>query len=196
MESVRAFIAVELPPALREGLARVQAQLRPRFSSVKWVEPEGIHLTLKFLGQVPTDQVEVIGQALGQLAQGISPFIVEVEGLGGFPNLMSPRVLWIGLKAPDSLVALQTSVEEAMASLHYLRESRSFSPHLTLGRVREGAAAGERRRLGEAAQALPPEPLGPFRVEQVSLMQSTLTLQGARYRCLAAFLLSSQAPLE
>ncbi len=187
MESVRAFVAVELPPFILERLRQVQEQLQAYSSAVKWVDPTGIHLTLKFLGDVPGDQLEAISQALSRAARRSSHHTVEVEGIGGFPTLISPRVLWVGMKMPEELAELQRLVDEVLAALGFPRENRPFSPHLTLARVREGAGPAERRRLGEAARNLMVGSLGSFPVEEVGLVQSTLTPRGAIYRRLGAF---------
>lgn len=185
-ESVRAFIAIELPPAVREEIARVQREARASgFNFVKWVEAGSIHLTLKFLGSVPAKQVADIVRALEQAAGRRTPFRLVVAGPGVFPGASAPRVAWLGLEGElDVLRDLQESVEENVAPLGYPTEKRRFAPHLTLARLREGASPAERRRFGEAFLALKSRPVAVW-VEAVALMQSRLSPQGARYSRLA-----------
>ena len=185
-ESVRAFIAIELPPAVREEIARVQREARAGgFNFVKWVEAGSIHLTLKFLGSVPARQVADIVRALERAAGRRAPFRLAVAGAGLFPGASAPRVAWLGLEGDlDALRDLQESVEENVAPLGYPTERRRFAPHLTLARLREGASPVERRRFGEALLALKSRSV-EIRVGAIALMQSRLSPLGARYSRLA-----------
>ncbi|GBD11989.1 RNA 2',3'-cyclic phosphodiesterase [bacterium HR23] len=184
-EALRLFVALELPEAVQQALASTWAPLRQAERGVKWVPPQGIHLTLKFLGEVAEARLPLLEGPLARVAQGSAPLRLRVGQAGAFPSLSAPRVLWAGLEGDlEPLARLQQAVEEALVPLGFPQEERPFTPHLTLGRVRDGLSPLERRRLGRAvAQVLPPPDLS-FGVGHLSLMQSTLTPQGAVYRCL------------
>jgi 2'-5' RNA ligase len=192
MDYVRAFIAIELPDTVRALLADLQRSLmRAQNAPVKWVAPEAIHLTLKFLGNVESAKIPAIEDAANSATAGSKPFRLETANPGVFPNLRSPRVVWVGLVGDiASLLALQEQVEHALAPLGFPPEGRPFSPHLTLGRVRENASPGERRLLGEALQSLQTNQAASFEVRSISLMRSTLTRAGAMHSCLASTPLS------
>jgi 2'-5' RNA ligase len=182
-ESIRAFVAVELSPEVTgvlQGL--VQALRQEGLPSLRLVRPEGVHLTLKFLGEVPALLTEKIAVALDQAVTGVSPFQTQLHGLGGFPSLEAPRVLWVGLG--DDLAPLQSlfrAVEGALRPLGLPAEERPFTPHLTLARLRDGTPPQERRRAGEALRRLAGQEQAPLRVEGVSLMRSVLRPEGAVY---------------
>ena len=185
-EEVRAFVAVELPEAARlvlGGLVQAlrQAKLRP----LRPVNPEGIHLTLKFLGNVAVSRLAQVTAAMDQAADGAGPMEVELRGLGGFPNPRSPRVLWVGIEGDTAkLQALAVVLEERLLAAGFPAETRAFAPHLTLGRMRDGATARERRLAGEALQRLAGQEQAPLPVTGISLMQSELGPQGAHYTLL------------
>lgn len=193
MESLRTFVAIELEEELHRELAKVQSSLKDKIpqNRVRWIDPEGIHLTLKFLGQVPKDQVPDIVAALERARQGVSSFHLTIRGLGCFPSLTNPRVIWVGVQAADeSLTRLHSQLEKEMASLGYPPEGRPFNAHLTLGRVRENAQGGARRALGEVISATAVGELGRIQVRSISLMQSILHPTGAKYIRLASIPLS------
>ncbi len=178
-------MAVELDGGVHEALARVQAELRQRpLPSLRWVRPDAIHLTLKFLGETAADKVPAIEAALRQALAGLSPLRVELGPLGTFGG-RRPRVLWIGVAGDvDRLKDLQARVERALRSLGFPREERPYSPHLTLARVPPSGAIGP--ALEEALAAVPP-PQAAMDVREVSLMLSRLGPAGAAYERLAAF---------
>ncbi len=188
MEQIRTFIAVELPEEVKRHLEEVQRQLRgPGDLPVKWVSPRGIHLTLKFLGNVPASSVDDIARAVAAESVKTAPFELKLGAAGAFPNLRSPRVVWVGLAGNTSpLLDLQKEIERCVVPLGFAPENRPFSPHLTVGRVREGALPEDRRRLGEAVCRLAVVSDVPFRVDSVSLMKSTLAPTGAVYECLSS----------
>ena len=183
MEQVRCFIAVGLPGEIRDGLARLQAQLKTGDQpGVKWVDPYGIHLTLKFLGNVAVDRIDPITAAMEEAARGVSPFRLKVEGLGVFPNLRRVQVAWVGISGEvDRLVQLQQRLESNLAGLGFAPEGRRFSPHLTLARLRDRASAEERQRFGQLIADTKFEPAYSFQVDAVSLIRSQLTREGAIY---------------
>lgn len=188
MESIRAFIAVELPGEVASFLARLQDDLRKREQApVKWVHPESIHLTLKFLGNIDARKVDAIAAAISGAAKGIGPLRLRLGAPGAFPNLRAPRVICIGLEGQtEELSNLHRNIDRALVPLGFSPEERRFSPHLTLGRVRDKAAPNERRLLGEAVSTLKVETSLAFEAMAVSLMRSTLTREGAIYDRLAS----------
>lgn len=195
---IRSFIAIELPEEVREGLARLRKELeRDEHKFVKWVAPGGIHLTLKFLGNIPSKRVTEITEAIEEAAQEISPFHLEISGLGAFPSLKHTRVLWVGIGGEvDKLSRLQQNIDSALAALGFAKEERSFVPHLTLARIRQGASPPERRSFGELVSSAIFEDKYPVEVEAISLMRSQLTPAGAIYTCLSAVGLGHQESLK
>ncbi|MBI2304796.1 MAG: RNA 2',3'-cyclic phosphodiesterase [Chloroflexi bacterium] len=187
MATVRAFVAIELPAPVKEALREVQDSLKKEGDGqVRWVGMESIHLTLKFLGNVPTEKVEAIAQAVKGACRGVRPFSLELKDTGVFPGVQRPRVVWVGVGGEEGILALlQGRVEANLAALGFPREGRPFTAHLTLGRVREDATPAARRRLGEgvAAAQLPRPTL--WRVTEATLMRSQLTPSGAIYTPLA-----------
>jgi 2'-5' RNA ligase len=197
-EQIRSFIAIELSEEAKKGLARLRKELeRDEHRFVKWVDPGGIHLTLKFLGNIPSKRVTEITEAMGKAAQGISPFHLEISGLGTFPNLKQPRVFWVGVGGElDKLSTLQQNIDLALAALGFTKEERPFVPHLTLARIREGALAPERRGFGELVGSATFEDKYPVEVEAIRLMRSQLTPAGALYTCLSVVGLDRQEGLR
>lgn len=188
MVAVRAFIAVEMPPEIQKRLAEVQDHLRRELRDlpIRWVRPESMHLTLKFLGMVPTSHVDEIVAALRGLALERGPFPFVVEGIGCFPDLRHPRVIWVGISDPTrSLAAFQRLVEASMQKLGYPPEDRPYQPHLTLGRVSRDATPAHYRRIAEVIAQAPVERLGEVRVVEITLMRSDLHPQGAIYTPIA-----------
>jgi len=193
-EQIRSFVAVELPEEAKKGLARLKKELeKDEHKFVKWVDPRGIHLTLKFLGNIPSRRVTEITEAMGKAVQGISPFRLEISGLGAFPSLKQARVLWVGIGGElDQLSTLQQNIDSVLAALGFAREERPFVPHLTLARIREGASPPERRGFGELVGSTVFEDKYPVKVEGVRLMRSQLTPAGAIYTCLSVVGLGRQ----
>jgi len=188
MEQLRCFIAIKLPEEIKAGLSRLQAQLKSgKQSSVKWVDPYSTHLTLKFLGNVNLDMTSQITEAIGEAAQGASPFHLEIKGLGVFPNPRRVQVIWVGISGEvDRLLQLQKGIESALARLGFAPEARAFTPHLTLARVRDQASPDERQKLGELIAGTKFEAEYTFPVEALSLMRSQLTREGAIYSQISA----------
>jgi len=198
IEQIRSFIAIELPEQAREGLARLRRELeRDEHGFVKWVDPQGIHLTLKFLGNIPAKRVTEISEAMKKAVQAISPFQLEISGLGAFPSLKQPRVFWVGVSGElDKLSALQQNIDSALAALGFAKEERPFVAHLTLARIREGASPAERRDFGELVDSTTFQDKYPVEVAAVRLMRSQLMPAGAIYTCLSVVGLGGQEGLE
>jgi 2'-5' RNA ligase len=186
-DQIRSFIAIELTEEIKRGLARLRGELaKKEHTFVKWVDVEGIHLTLKFLGNIPFKQVAEVTRAMEEAAQGVSPFHLEVSGLGAFPGLKQPRVLWVGIGGEiDKLARLQQNIDFSLASLGFAKEEHPFVPHLTLARIREKASGLERKMLGELMMSTSFESRYLLVVESINLMRSQLTPEGAIYTCLA-----------
>jgi len=188
MASQRTFIAIELDQELHETLAQVQGRLRLQLASqcVRWVRPEGVHLTLKFLGDTSEEQVEQVKEALARAAATVRPFEFAVGGVGCFPNARRPRVVWVGVHEPTgTLGRLRDAVEEQVAPLGFPTEKRRFSPHLTLGRVHRRASKSEVRELGEIIAASAVGDLDEMQVGEVCYIKSDLRPGGAVYTTLS-----------
>jgi 2'-5' RNA ligase len=176
---IRAFLAIELPEGLRPGLAQVQGELKRSRAEVRWVPPGNIHLTLKFFGNVPEDEIGSLALAARQAAAGEEPLQLKVTIAGAFPSPKSPRVVWLGLGGDVvPLTRLYNKVEKAFATLGYLPEGRAFHPHLTLGRVKSPV---NREKLASMLAKLPPLDWPPFEVKELILFQSVLSPQGSIY---------------
>lgn len=185
MERVRSFIAILLSDDVRAAVAAEIARLRRLGPRVSWVSPPNLHLTLKFLGELPADALAEVGEGLAEAVAGAAPFSLHFGGLGAFPDLTRPRVLWVGVdEGSPAAQALQARVDAALTRRGFPKEERPFSPHLTIGRVRDP------RRLVELLQAMTRDArleFGQFEVRGLSLMRSDLSPAGARYTELAAF---------
>jgi 2'-5' RNA ligase len=179
---IRAFIAIALPPSLQLEIEQVQQVLQPQTSSWRWVKPANVHLTLKFLGDISPEAVASITQAMAQVGEGQPVFPLLVRGLGCFPHLARPRVLWMGLEDPQrGLASLHERLESALASLGFPAEQRPFRPHLTLARARQGI---DRHAFSPLLQAYSERQFGEITVERIHLFQSRLHREGAVYTIL------------
>ena len=181
MERIRCFIAIELPGSVKRELAQLQGKLRSEAEgSVKWVDTGSIHLTLKFLGSVEVARLEGVTNAMTGAVRGIEPFRLKLERLGVFPGLSSPRVVWVGVSGElAKLQTLHRNIETRLIPLGFPAEERAFTPHLTLGRVRERISATERQELGQKIAITEFKTEADFEVTRLSLMRSQLTPQGA-----------------
>jgi RNA 2',3'-cyclic 3'-phosphodiesterase len=183
---MRVFVAIDLSDSVRAALARAQAKLRgacAHNSDIRWTRPEGIHITLKFLGEISADHVPALAAAL----QGVGPFerfSVEVKGFGFFPDARHPRVLWAGVDAPPALRELAERVDAALSKLDFPPEDRLFRPHLTLARFR---AQRPEPALEAALEELSSTSLGCFDVVEYFLFESRLLPSGAEYNKLTGF---------
>jgi len=179
---LRTFVAVETPPALRSALQGVQTDLRQTGVRARWVRPENIHLTLKFLGEIPAGHVASVAQALRAAAQGRPPFSLNAAGVGVFPGLRRPRVIWVGLADREELLArLQADVEGRLSDLGFPRAAERFRGHLTIGRFRAGGSPGP---VAEELERWSAKPVGTLEVRALVLFKSTLRPEGAEYTAL------------
>ena len=184
---LRLFVACELPDEVLNALGQVQNDLqRAGAEQVRWVRPEGIHLTLKFLGDV---DVPIAGDVTASLEAAIRPFAFKVtpSALGGFGGRRL-RVVWVGLDGQvHELSDLAQTVEQALVPLGFPAERRPFAPHLTLARVRDRASAAERQSLSELIRSYRLPPLPEFSLSRAALIQSLLGQGSARYRTISRF---------
>ena len=188
MALIRAFIAVQLPEGLKKELADLETQFKKNSPPViKWVDPNSIHITLKFLGEISTDSIEELMLAIEESARGIQPFQLEVRELGAFPGLDRTQILWVGIKgAVEKIEELQKRIEANTAQLGFSRENRPFTPHLTLGRVRDGARPNELQRIGKLLSEINFYASHHVDVKAIDLMKSRLTPTGAIYTCIGS----------
>jgi 2'-5' RNA ligase len=185
VDSWRTFFAAELSEEIAAGVRRIQGTLRGQVNGVRWVRPAGIHLTLKFLGEVDPNLIEEIVRTAEDTVQGIRPFTVGIKGGGGFPRAKSPRVIWIGVEDPSGMLTqLQARIEEEMKELGFAKEARGYTPHLTVGRLRSGKG---RRGVIQALDAIRESDLGTMEVREICLFRSHLKPTGAEYTKLSRF---------
>ncbi len=180
--TLRAFVGIPAGATLARGLSAVRAGFAG--GAIRWVPAENLHLTLKFLGNVEEAAVAAMCSALRQALRDTAPFPVAARGLGVFPDARRPRILWIGLAAPD-LEALAGRVERALASLGIEQSPGPFRPHVTVGRWRRPEPRGP--SLREALARWQDHAFGEFRVDEVTLFRSTLRPAGAEYSALEVF---------
>jgi 2'-5' RNA ligase len=186
MRTIRTFIAIEMAPDVRQGLATLQEELVRNVPgrAVRWVEPDSIHLTLKFLGDTESGAVGQIGDRLEALAAANEPFQMRLGKLGCFPNPRRPRVIWVGVESDaveggGPLIRLQRAVEENLEELGWPAEKRRFHPHLTLGRVKESEQVVQ-ARLPWGLQRVQ----GQQQATEICLIESDLRPTGAVYTVL------------
>lgn len=188
MAQIRSFVAIELDSTLKDALAEMQRQLkRAQVAHIgRWVSPESIHLTLKFLGDIAAERCSDIEDALRRSCQPFTPFRIELSDPGCFPDARRPRVVWVGVGGDiAALTALQGAVDVELAKLGFPAERRGFHPHLTLARLRENARGPEREEMGRWVTALKAETCTEMLVQEVSLIRSDLRPSGAVYTRLA-----------
>ena len=178
--TVRCFAALPIPAASREALGRALKPFRDLNWPVRWVRPEGVHVTLKFFGDVPQERTEAIAESLDFAVAGIGPLALSLSGFGAFPGPDRVRVLWAGVEAPTALELLQDRVEPRAEELGFAGEGIIFRPHVTIGRVREG----ERLPRAETDKLFATPLTAPFSVDRVTLFASTMREGGAEYSVL------------
>lgn len=186
MDQIRSFIAIELPEDLKRSLARFRDGLKKDTpSGVRWVDPEGIHLTLKFLGNVSTDRLGELAIAVERAVKGIPPFSLEAGGTGVFPNPGKTRIAWVGLGGDMAkLIWLQKRIEDECAAEGFERDTRVFSPHLTIARVNDHVPLLGRRAFGQQVISAHFHTVR-FGITSVNLMKSDLERTGAVYTRMA-----------
>lgn len=190
-DSTRTFVCIEIPDSIRERIGALQQSLKKTGGQASWVKPANIHLTLKFLGDVRRARIDDLKAGLGRAAAGIGPVEIEVGGAGCFPSPRSPRVLWVGLASlPGELTRLHKRIEDELEREGFPRESKRFSPHLTIARLRSPQNGGELadRLIAEGFA------VEQFAANEVILMQSQLSPGGSIYTPLAVINLPGGGP--
>jgi RNA 2',3'-cyclic 3'-phosphodiesterase len=182
---MRLFVAVNLSDRDRARIEKGTALLRAAALPVRWMDAAGIHLTMKFLGDVRESDVPAVERAVARAASKSRPFRVKMEGIGAFPTPRRPRVIWLGVDATPELRCLKQDIEWALAPLGFERETRGFQPHITLARVAPNAAAGDFRDFEELARKV--RFSGSLAVGAVDLMRSRLSPRGSSYEPVRSF---------
>lgn len=193
MSVFRAFIAIELPKNIYLQLENVLETLQSKIRGnvVRWVPAQNIHLTLMFLGDVSQSNVSLINDSLRSETSLTPPMEISLGGIGAFPSMNRPRVIWVGVEAPANLFSLQRRIAGAMERLGYKKEDRPFSPHLTMGRISRFGTTTEIRRVGEELNQVKIGFLGIAVVQYIHLYRSDLNPGGPRYNKIMSFRLSS-----
>jgi len=189
---IRAFVGVRIDPKMTQKISEVQSQLKRSLTGIRWVVQENLHFTLKFLGAVEEEKITSIIEAVGRAVRPVQPFSLAAGGIGVFPDIRKPRVLWVGLEA-QGLQTLSQEVEAALEPLGFVPEKRGFKPHLTIGRWRNFTANAQ--RLREEIDHWKNQDFGQSTVEDVVIFQSILKPNGAVYSPLQIITLGTQADL-
>jgi 2'-5' RNA ligase len=178
MEQKRLFVAIKIHPG--EEFLRLYYQLKKTFQQekIKWVEQENVHLTLKFLGETPTTQVEDIVNALAEARLGIMPFDLVMEGMGIFGSSYQPRVIWFGIKEDKQMSNLVENIFNELELVGFERDRQNFVPHLTVGRIKE---IGDKKHFQEKLDNIKPGHIQTDRVEEFYLFESILQPEGPVY---------------
>lgn len=189
-ETLRTFIAVELPNDIHDSLQKLQNNLRDSMPDVRWTKYGNIHLTLKFLGDIEPSKVDKISISIQNIANEFFPFTMSLAGIGAFPNSRKPSIIWVGVEeGSEKIVQIADHIESSMEKLGFAREKRPFRPHLTIGRIRElkhpavMAKSLENNEIGE---------IGKFKVEKLSFIKSQLDPSGSIYTTLSEALLKPE----
>jgi len=178
-QTIRSFIAIELPESVKSLLDNLQQELKNLRLKVGWVRPQNIHLTLKFLGNINPADIENIGGAMADAAAECKPFALTVGGIGYFPGIKRPRIIWVGLGGATAvLLELQRNLEDRLATVGFAKEKRSFKAHLTLGRIRQ---AVDPNTLGRAIEDYSDFGRQQFIADRIILFKSDLKPSGAVY---------------
>jgi 2'-5' RNA ligase len=187
---LRSFIAIELPETVKSAFAELQGELKKTGADIRWVKPENIHLTLKFLGDIEEESTGSIIHVIKGTCSRFEPLTLEIRGVGVFPNAKSPRVIWAGVNCNTALAEIRNSIEEGLSSLGFDRDNRKFSPHLTLGRFRSSQG---RRSLMDMAGQLTDRSYGIIHAGSIDLIKSELGPGGAKHTKIAEVLLGKRS---
>lgn len=180
---MRLFVALDLTEEIREALGEPIASLKLLTRSARWARPEGMHVTLKFIGHVDANRLEAIRAALARVRSG-APVAMEIRGVGFFPDERRPRVLWCGIEASANLAPLAAEVERVLEPLGIPREERKFTPHLTLARLKDSYGV---EKLARAVEGMRSRVFGSTRATQFHLFESVTKPSGAEYRKIESY---------
>lgn len=183
----RSFLAIELTDPIIKKIEEVQKDLKSTLAEIRWMSPEKIHLTLKFFGNIEESKIDSISKSITELIQNTTPFSLEVRGVGAFPNLRNPRVIWIGVVDREKILfTLQEAIEIQLEKIGFQREDRPFHPHLTLGRMKSSRGKEELTRRLEKYKEME---FGSFQAERMILFKSDLKPSGPIYTPLRELML-------
>jgi 2'-5' RNA ligase len=179
----RIFIAVKMPDDVIQKITRISNYFQKQTpkEALKWVETENLHLTLKFLGEIPESTITKVQAILKAVADDQPPFDIAIAGLGMYPHAKRPRVVWLGVEGVDPLIALHKQLDSELAKIGLREETRPFNPHLTLGRVRQRTSRETAAKVGDILSEFKVDSLGSFTVGDIHLIESQLTPQGPIY---------------
>jgi len=196
MSLLRAFIAIEIPQHIRTAIELQTTHLRQTLGCdlVRWVPTENMHLTLKFLGDMAASHLSFLKQMLTSTADSHPQFDLQIRGIGSYPTSRKPRILWIGIHGPLILTTLQKNIEEGAFRLGYAQEERAFSPHLTIGRVRQNANLSNLPKIRAALDKIQLGNIGETRIDSIHLFKSDLNPGGSIYTKLFSAPLSKNQP--
>ncbi|HCR72770.1 MAG TPA: RNA 2',3'-cyclic phosphodiesterase [Anaerolineae bacterium] len=183
MTQIRAFIALDLPQPIQDSIKKESSRLQKILGqeTIRWTSIQNMHLTLKFLGNIPNNHVDFLKQMLTQLSDSHAAFDLQIGGIGSFPSGKLIRVLWLGIQPAAELTSLQRDVDAGTSRLGYEKEARAFSPHLTLGRVKQNIHPNEMQKIRNAIQTFQLGKIPSARVDSVHLYQSDLHQNGSVY---------------
>jgi 2'-5' RNA ligase len=177
--SLRLFIAIELGQEQRDTLERIQGRLKKQLPAVRWVKPASVHLTLRFLGSVKEQDLERVKEIMNEVSSHASPFALWLREVGAFPNLRNPRVIWLGVREDSgTLMRIVERLDTSLKGMEVHSEERSFTPHLTLGRVKEKGGSAV---FASILPLFKNESAGDMSVTELSLIRSDLTPHGPIY---------------
>lgn len=181
---MRLFIALNLPKKERERIHRAARALRESDMPVRWVDPDNYHVTLKFLGEVRKEHMSRVEEAMGRVAKSTKAFTTDFGGFGAFPTIRRPRLIWLGLGANPELRCLKQDLEWTLGDVGFDAETRSFHPHVTLGRADDRGGAGAFRGLDRLVADM--EFSGEVKVHTIDLMRSQISKGGAKYSVISS----------
>jgi 2'-5' RNA ligase len=183
MSLLRSFIAIEIPTPVCDAIQKQTARLRQVLGNdiIRWIPTQNMHLTLKFLGDIATSHLDFLKQLLVREADSHPQFNLQLGGLGSFPTSRQPRLLWIGIHTPAELASLQKSIEAGTTRLGYDQEERAFSPHLSIGRVRQNVSPLDLQKIRVALDTIQLGNIGIARVDSIHLFKSDLQPSGSIY---------------
>ena len=176
MSSVRAFLAIPIPPQVKASIERLQKHLAAQIPDIRWTKPDNLHLTMHFFGDVSEETLEKIKVSMLSVKSCQQPFLVEVKGFGAYPSLRRPRVLWLGLQPEGQLRQLHEACRKSLAQAGVMTDSRPFSPHVTIGRLKQ-----QKPDLTDLFQAVDNTLISQLSVDRLVLFESCLRPEGAKH---------------
>ncbi|MFQ5455127.1 MAG: RNA 2',3'-cyclic phosphodiesterase [Nitrospirota bacterium] len=196
MDKIRSFIAIDIKESIRVEIGNIQKRIKEiEGLQIRWVRPDGIHLTLKFMGDIAFSDIDRIKELLNRSVSGFSPLFIKIKGIGIFPDMRRPRVIWMGIEGDrKELIRLQNRVEKGLSDMGYPEEKRRFTPHLTIGRIKSVSSSHIKGpQFNDIIEELKYVEAGEFQANSVTLLKSELKPSGAVYTKLGNFKMESDA---